>query len=606
MITLQNIIFPEPAICTEHDLYYRTSGEFGYSQGRGEIRLCSSARLTLDTYFNLLNIGKWHAHCTLDGLWAEITGSGLVEIRILQSFPTRSWEILYCEVVALDPAVPHLADLSHYTATSPVQGLIHVEIKALDDDGATVTGGRFVTNSQPQEWPELAVSITTFKREREVRETVSRLERFLAAFEHGDHVRVQVVDNGNSAEIPDSDRVRLIANPNYGGAGGFARGLLEAERAGCSHCLFMDDDASFHMENIARTYVFLALARDRRTAIAGAMINNTHKWALWENGAVFDGLCRPLHGGTDLRDRKAVFAMENESAQVQPPTFYGAWWFFAFAIDQVRHHPFPFFVRGDDISFSLMNDFNICTLNGIVSFQDSFAEKEGPQTLYLDLRNHMIHPMTSDHLNNSALQVARIPLWFIMRSLIRFHYDSARTLLLSWQDMMQGPQFFDDNIDMAERRAVIKTMIKTEAWRDVTPADRHERRRKTLKSRAQRRRIARWTLNGHLVPFSARRWDRIVLNIDDRGPAHPAFGAAQITHLNTAGDKCYTVTQSKREFFSICWQMTKTLWRFLRQYDDLKAAYRKGYDDRTSRAYWENALQDQAPSCDPNSETTKR
>ncbi len=605
MITLQNFTLPEPGICTEHDLYYRASGPVGYSQNRGEIRLGRGGRLTLDTYFNLLNIGKWHAQCALDGLWAEIAGSGLVEIRILQAFPARSWEILYCEVATLDPATPHRADLSHYAASAPVQGLIYIEITALGDDGATITGGRFATAAQPADWPDLAVSITTFRREDQVRDTVARLNGFLATFEHGDRVRVQVVDNGDSADIPETDRVRVIANPNYGGAGGFARGLLEAERAGCSHCLFMDDDAAFHMENIARTYVFLALAKDPKTAVAGAMINNTHKWAMWENGAVFDGLCRPLHGGTDLRDRAAVFAMENESAQTPPPTFYGGWWFFAFAIEKVRHHPFPFFVRGDDISFSLMNDFDICTLNGVVSFQDDFTEKESAQTLYLDLRNHLIHHLVSDKLSRPALGTARIALRFIMRSLLRFHYEAAAAQLLSWQDVMQGPQFFDDNIDMAERRAAIKTMMRTEVWKDVQDLDLTERRRKTLKPRDKLHRLGVWTLNGHLVPFSARRWDRIVLGIGERGIVFPAFGAARITYLNTARDKGYTVAQSKREFFSICWQMSQTLWRFLRQHDELKAAYRDGYDGRTSRAYWEKALLEQPPSPQPRNHQEK-
>ena len=81
---------------------------------------------------------------------------------------------------------------------------------------------------------------------------------------------------------------------------------MEATKAGFSHCLFMDDDASFHMENIARTYMFLAFSKDRRNAVAGAMINNTHKWAMWENGAWFDGSCHPLYCGTDLRDRGQV------------------------------------------------------------------------------------------------------------------------------------------------------------------------------------------------------------------------------------------------------------------------------------------------------------
>lgn len=592
MIILQNFIFPDPEICTEHNLYYRTFGEAGFSQSRGEVSLGLNGLLLLDTYFNLLNIGKWHQSCQLDGLFAEITGRGLVEVRIFQAPPGRSWEILHCEVTTLDPDNPYRADLSHYANSSPVQGVIYIEVKGLDDAGVTITGGRFTTQALPAELPELAVSITTFKRELEVLNTVTRLKAFMSDFEFGDHIHVQVVDNGQSLDIPDSDRLRLIPNSNYGGAGGFARGLLEAERSGYSHCLFMDDDATFHMENIARTYVFLALARDRCNAVAGAMINNTHKWAMWENGAYFDGSCHPMYIGTDLRDRDAVFKMEKESAQLNPPTLYGGWWFFAFAIDQVKHHPFPFFVRGDDISFSLMNDFNISTLNGVVSFQDDFTEKESPQTLYLDLRNHLIHHLVSDKLSRSALGTAKIAIRFIMRSLLRFRYDSAAAQLLAWQDVMCGPQFFDENIDMAERRSTIKAMTVSEVWQDVDSLDLTEKRKIALKSRDARHRLGVWTLNGHLVPFSTRRWDKIVLGIGERGIVFPAFGASTVTYLNTARDKGYTVNQSKRHFFTICWQMSRTLWRFLRQHDDLKATYREGYDDRTTRTYWENALRD--------------
>ncbi|PCI44586.1 MAG: hypothetical protein COB49_10940 [Alphaproteobacteria bacterium] len=588
MITLQNLIFPEPGICTEHDLYYRAVGNFGYSDKKQCVHLDDGNRLLFDTYFNLLNIGKWHESCTLNGLFAEVTGKGKVEVRVFHAIPEQSWEILSCEVVTLSAKKPHVADLTHFPDRT-TRGLIYIEVRALEH-GVTISGGRFATKTKPKTLPELAVSITTFKREAEVRRTVQRFESFLPGFEFGENVHVQVVDNGDSAEIKASASVTPMVNNNYGGAGGFARGLLEAEKSGFSHCLFMDDDASFHMENIARAYVFLALAKNPKAAIAGSMINNTHKWAMWENGAYFDGSCHPLFCGVDLRNRDAVFQMENDSARLSPPTLYGGWWFFAFAIDQVDHHPFPFFVRGDDISFSLMNAFEITTLNGIVSFQDDFAEKESAQTLYLDLRNHLIHHLVVNKLERSALGTAKIAIRFIMRSLLRFHYETARAQVLAWQDVMQGPEFFDENIDMAKRRGTIKEMMQVEVWQDITPEDIKQRHRYTLRSHVRRHRLGVYTLNGHLVPFSARRWDRIVLGIGERGMLFPAFGAAQITYLNSGRTKGYTVTQSKRQFLAICWEMAKTLRLFMRDHDDLKARYRRGYNDLTSREYWQKKL----------------
>ncbi|MEO9778541.1 MAG: hypothetical protein ABJH07_23400 [Sedimentitalea sp.] len=588
MITLQELTLPETGICTEQDLYFHTRGDFSYSQSQAEIWLDQGSLLMLDTYFNLLNIGKWHEACNLDGLVAELNGAGRVELRIFIAIPGQSWETLFCEVVDLDPVEPVTADLSHYVDHA-TRGLIYIEVKPLGKGGATVTAGRFATRTAPVTLPRLAVSITTFKREKEVAKTAARLDDFIQSFPFGDHIHVQVVDNGNSADVAENDRVTLVENPNYGGAGGFTRGLLEAERNGFTHCLFMDDDASFQMENIARTYTFLALAKDPRTAVAGAMISNTHKWAMWENGARFDGLCRPQFGGTDLRNRDAVFEMEHRTAVERHDLFYGGWWFFAFPITQLKYHPFPFFVRGDDVSFSLKNDFKPYTLNGVVSFQDSFIEKESPQVHYLDTRSHLIHPLVTDELDRSALQSAKVAVIFISRSLMKFHYDSASAQLLAWKDVMEGPAFFDNNIDMAARRATIKDMTQTEAWHPASQHDREERRKKTLKSPARRRRLGLLTLNGHLVPFSARRWDKIVLAGEKR-QLHFTFGASQVTYFNGAGDKCYTVKQSKSRFFSLGWDMVKTLWRYVREYDDLKKVYRDGYDTMATRGYWQDKL----------------
>ena len=101
-------------------------------------------------------------------------------------------------------------------------------------------------------------------------------------------------------------------NENLGGAGGFTRGFLEAEARGATHCLFMDDDAATHMESLERSWVFLSYARDsRKTALAGAMINASHRWAIWENGARFFGHCSPQHMGVDLRE------IANEIAQME-------------------------------------------------------------------------------------------------------------------------------------------------------------------------------------------------------------------------------------------------------------------------------------------------
>lgn len=681
MVTLQNIIAPEQAIDTAPALYYRGTGSVealsgqavsGQAvSGQGRYRLSAGGKIAFDTYFNLFNLGTWTKTCALTGLCLDVTVTGPCEIRVHHQSPTGSRTLIHRSRQSLTRATPFRIDLTAQLARSEADvGLLSLEIRAR---GVAVTlhGARFACSNRlrpplrdgqqdglqdhrrdilahimgqqpalrpglkpappadlkvgtssappPRQMPRLVVSITTYKRAPKVRDTVARLERFLAGFAFGDQIHVQVIDNGHSsghgAKITNNAHVSSYSNPNFGGAGGFARGLLEAQDRGASHCLFMDDDASFHMENILRCYMLLALARDPKTALAGAMISTLTPWEMWENGAYFDGACHPLFHGTDLRQPKAVRQMEQAGPQTRPSTFYGGWWFFAFPLDQLRHHPFPFFVRGDDISFSLANDFTCVTLNGVVSFQDDFVEKETAQTLYLDLRNHLLHHLIFDQLARSPLGTAQIACRFMMRSMLRCKYESAAAQLLAWQDVMQGPEFFDRNLDMQARSATIRSLTRDERWQDLPPSpplspptsqphnqptwQRPERRCFSRLPRRLRHYFGLLSLNGHLLPFWSRFGDRLQLGISESGLVFPAFGAARLTYLNRAQTQCYTLRHSKRRFFALAWQMAKTLLRWHYRHGALKQAYRRGYDEMTTRAYWEEKLQRPAPPAAP-------
>ena len=52
------------------------------------------------------------------------------------------------------------------------------------------------------------------------------------------------------------------------------------------------------------------------------------------------------------------------------------WWFLAFNLKDIIKYPFPFFIRGDDLLFSLNNKLNITTLMVFVFGQKIFLLKK--------------------------------------------------------------------------------------------------------------------------------------------------------------------------------------------------------------------------------------
>lgn len=588
LLTLQNMIFPEQSLCTELQMYFHGHGPVAYDEQTEAIVIEHNAMACFDTYFNALSIGKWHQSCHLNGLLLGLTGQGRAEVKVFHAIPGQSWEVLATTVVTLSPREETRLDLSHYGDTA-TRGMIFFEVRALSP-GVRLTTARYMTEGVPDLTRRLALSITTFRREAQVQTTARRLAHYFDHAEYADQMDCFIIDNGDSAQIPDHPKIRRIVNANLGGAGGFTRGLLEAEASGYSHVLFMDDDAAIPMEALHRTYMFLCLAKDPKAAVAGAMINNTEKWRMAENGAVFDRKCHPKFGGTDLRSRDQVFWMENESAQARSAKMYGGWWFFAFPVAQVKRHPFPFFVRGDDVNFSLANGFAITTLNGVVSFAEDFVDKESPLNWYLDLRSHMVHHLTLENMRLGRLALAGIGLNFFRRNLLKFQYESIEAILMAWVDVLKGPDYFASNADAATPRAAIKALTKAEVWQPVADVDLIPRAGFLDRNLKGRRKFYPWSLNGHFLPLFGLWGSKRVIPAWQRSHTDAFWGSVQLTFLNATSDMAYVTRRSNLRAARLIVRMVALYLRTVLSYDVLQGLYKRRYPEITTQGFWRAAL----------------
>jgi len=577
-IILHNFTLIQPALCTEEELFFRRRGPVALDAESNTLRLDPGGTVLFDTYFNMFSAGKWLKNCDIRNLRLIVEADGAFEASVIHSKPGRSWDT---RSRTAEGTVEF--DLSGIDAT----GMLALKLVA--DKQTVYRGARFVADLPgDRELPRLAISMTTYKREAAAAATIRRLLSFRKEFEFRDNLLLQVVDNGNSLKVEPADGLRYFANKNLGGAGGFARGLLEAETAGHTHVLFTDDDADFMTESLARTFAFLALAKDSRTAIIGAMINNQQKWALWESGALFDHKCIPQFAGKDLRLADEVRRLEHESQNMPADRLYGGWWYFAFPVAHARYKPFPFFVRGDDVSFSIVNDFHQLTLAGVASFQDSFTYKESPTTWYLDFRSHMVHHLAIPSMESSVDKLAGMFDWFLRRTLQNFHYERTETVLLAMQHVLEGPDFFAANPDAAQIRGEIKQRVVDEVLKPMAPPT--PKKPGPLRRFRYGRLLSRRLGNGQRIPFFEKLGGEAVIDVVNRHHTGPVWGNSRLTYYDSRTGTGYSVKFDREREKALRQKAADLREAFRKNYSDLVRQYQAAYPAMASRQFWERAF----------------
>ena len=297
----------------------------------------------------------------------------------------------------------------------------------------------------------ISIATTTFKNERYIKRNIDALEReiFYGSEEIRDHIRMVVIDNGRTLVPEDlnSEYIRVIPNENVGGAGGFTRGMLETtddKDFSPTHVLLMDDDVTMMPESFVRTYSLLALLKSKYKDrfISGAMLyfermNFQHE----DVGFVHeDGSYGPNKKVMDMEIWSNVY--ENDEDITFQKNSYAGWWYCCIPVQKIRksHLPVPLFIRGDDVEFSLSNDAEFLTLNGICIWHKGFTSKFNANLeLYMVHRNSLIIQAMSGVCDGIDF-VKRIDKFFVS-NICRLAYNNCDLLLDALEEFCKGPEF---------------------------------------------------------------------------------------------------------------------------------------------------------------------
>ncbi|SUO95537.1 glycosyltransferase [Suttonella ornithocola] len=581
MNIVQKIIFPS-ILCSERDLYFRCNDFVEINRNDLNIKFLKGGKLSTNTYFNSISIEKIKRKTNIEKLSFRIKAKGNIKISF-HWFRLDYSDVILDESYFLSEQIhEEIFELNFWNKLS--DGMLAIDFHSLDV--SEIISCDFCTSSVPTNKVKLGIVITHFNRQNYLIPAMERLNLgLLNDSEIKENVDVFVVDNSNN--LPELDKINIIKNKNLGGAGGFTRGLLHLTNTKqYTHCLFMDDDASCEIESIRRTIILLKYAKNPNQCIAGAMLREVESFRQFENGARFDGLCRPLKPGLDLRDVRSLLINE-----VEENIDYGGWWFFAFPISIIKYYAFPYFVRGDDVGFCLAHKFNIMTLNGICSWQDDFMLKQSPLNQYLDTRSHIVHSLQG-LTKNGCFKSTLIIFKMFARNALTYQYETANAINFALEDILAGSEFWRSNVDMLRRRKEVLALVKDEKLVDIPYniytnlifGNPHEKRIRKL--------IRIITLNGHLIPQLLFKSELVWQHKGFGGNLREVFLFKKILYIHWPTKKGFILQHSKPKFFKASFYNIKLLLKFISNYSSLKKDYTTSYKELTSETFWNKQFKD--------------
>jgi len=404
-------------------------------------------KLITDTYFNTFFEAYWRRYTRLGrlGLRLRLTGKG----TLLLLRRTLATGLSVLESVDFD------ADDDEILLEVPEPSLHFRELGALHFD---IIARSTHVRLERAEW--LAVDVEaepmrmvagycTFNREKFLLDNVRSLmdDPDVAAVLE----RVVVVDQGTSnvRDHPAFDdvagsageKLQVVEQGNFGGAGGFTRSIIEARSIdGATHILLMDDDAVTEPESVFRAAAFQSLAR-QDMGVGGQMLDLLRPMEVYESGAMLDpgtlGVKTPIH-----RLHAEASASLTPFLEVNY-THYNAWWFFAFPLRLVDRVglPMPLFIRGDDVEFGFRlyrAGITTATVPGLGIWHEPFYLKRGGWQAYYDLRNMLV--LTSVHAPLSRAHVVKTFLRRMTMQLLSLNYYEAAILCEAADDYARGPE----------------------------------------------------------------------------------------------------------------------------------------------------------------------
>lgn len=596
---LQNIILPDLKICDEIHMYLRSDNNVQIFSNN--LKFSKNAECEFSTYFNAFSLNKYKEYTNVKKLfiYLNISGHFMVNVYAASLYKNKIVkECLVSEEIDNTDSNDVYIDIPETNKDNIYFTLISLS------DGGKFFGGYFGTNIEDNSLHPVEIDLVmcTFKREKFIKRNINLLkENFFdnSKYNAAGHLKIKVVDNGQTLtreEVETEDKsIKLYPNINTGGSGGFTRGMIESLKENkATHILFMDDDVLIQVEALERTYNLLRLLKDDYSDafLAGAMLRLDKKNIQHENIAKYNfTFLESFKTKLDLNRYKNVIFNE------KPEYFsngYAGWWYCCMPIANLSIHnlPYPFFIRGDDIEFSIRNKSNIINMNSISVWHEPFELKYS--TLlenYFMFRNFMV--INTIHSEMNFFSIARFLARRFFREIFRYDYSAAELLLDGVECYMQGSKFFQNIDTVNDLKVHAVKQIKVKPISSIKDTDRIYNEFKNDLMNVHESKIKKIlrvvSLNGHFMPNCAFK-DKGYAEYGYSSNSKHYFCRRKVLGCSLNFDEGVILEIKREKCLRLMLRYIKTNLKLFIKYNQLRKEYRETFPYMTSLEFWEKYL----------------
>ena len=448
----------KPRALSYPTMYYHTDQLLTPDPRTGDWTIAGAGTVDFTTYFNALSVLKLLKYTRATAFRLHIDIKSAKPVTVTQTRAERlSMQPQLVESVTADvPGDNKWHEVTLDITTDPTTVIAGFQI-ATQAKTAIRNGWYEVEFDGETHDVELAIATTTFRKEKFIERNIDLVKTELLGSDYdiAKHLTMHVIDNGSTldaAALSDA-HVTVTPNENVGGAGGFARGMIESleQTTPATHVLLMDDDVEVSPESILRTYNLLRIVNDEyaEAFVSGAMLNIEDTQDQKEDTgyiSTYDGSCVPAK--PPLQVTKFVDVVYNEcyDEQMSVPADahrYAAWWYCVIPTAVIERNglPLPVFVRFDDVEYGIRCNPKFMTMNGICVWHAKFDIRYNAGVeRYQTIRNQMIGQMTTGLVPDTKTMLHSLH-HMVDLECRKFNYTDAELALQGFEDFLKGPKF---------------------------------------------------------------------------------------------------------------------------------------------------------------------